>query len=101
MHHNFASFLLRSFGPESLPAYWAHQLHLASVIKIRAVKRRNAWLIHPSLSIMVDRDKDSFSQSQVFGQDGELIASCSQQCVFRAAPGVLDEEDGQQGKVKL
>ena len=60
----------------------------------------NKWMLREMRSVTAGWQR-TFSEAQAFDQDGELIASCSQQCVLRAAPGVLDEEDTGQGKAKL
>ena len=52
----------------------------------------NKWMLREIQSVTAGWQR-TFSEAQVFDQDGELVASCSQQCVLRAAPGVLDDDD--------
>mgnify|MGYP002715204320 FL=1 len=57
----------------------------------------NKWMLREIQSVTAGWQR-TFSEAQVFDQDGELVASCSQQCVLRAAPGALDDDDDDEGR---
>ena len=56
----------------------------------------NKWMLREIQSVTAGWQR-TFSEAQVFDQDGELVASCSQQCVLRAAPGALDDDGDDEG----
>ena len=41
----------------------------------------------------------TYSESHAYNEDGEMVVSCTQQCILRAAPGVLDEDEEPKSKL--
>ncbi|WFD04252.1 hypothetical protein MOBT1_002957 [Malassezia obtusa] len=58
----------------------------------------NRWLLREMQSIAGGWQR-TFSQATIYDEDSELVASCTQQCVLRPAPGALEEDDNAKAKL--